>query len=57
MVLPSDDTIEELIGPVCTIADLKPTNDWPAEVRTLIAAARSVKKLYGFEVHTMMLED
>lgn len=51
------DTIDELNEPVCTIADLRPDNDWPNEVKALVAQARKVKKLFGFEVVTFSLED
>lgn len=45
-----DDLIEELIGPVCFIADLHPNNKWPEDLRSLVGFARRVKRLYGMEV-------
>jgi hypothetical protein len=50
---PSEDTLEELIGPVCVIAELNPSTAWPKVMLELIAAARNVKALYGFEVEAM----
>ena len=51
------DTIDELNEPVCTIANLRPDNAWPDEVKALVAQARKVKALFGFEVVTFSLED
>lgn len=45
-----DAILDDLIEPVMEIADREPTNDWPAELRTLIYAARDVRQKYGFEV-------
>lgn len=53
MPLPGNDTIEELFGPVCTIADLRPEAEWPVELRKLIVDAQKVKQLYGFHVETI----
>lgn len=50
---PSDETLDELIGPVCQIADLEPTPGWPREFVELVAAARRVKALYGFEIDNL----
>lgn len=54
---PDDDTISDLIEPVCMIADLKPNTAWPNDLCELIAAARNVKALYGFQVQSMSLLD
>lgn len=50
-----EDTIDDLCEPVCSLAELRPDNAWPNEVKKLIAAARDVKKLYGFRVVTIKL--
>lgn len=42
-----DEILDDLTVHVCEIADMKPTNAWPPEIRTLIAAARAVTKRYG----------
>ncbi|MDE3038910.1 MAG: hypothetical protein KGJ21_10745 [Pseudomonadota bacterium] len=57
MAKPSQDTIDDLIDPVLHIADLRPNNDWPPELRALIAAARKVKALYGFGSVTIKADD
>jgi hypothetical protein len=54
---PSQDTIDDLIRPVCEIADLAPTTGWPQPLIELIAAARNVKALYGFETISMGAND
>lgn len=46
----SDETLDDLLQPVCTIANLRPQSDWPEEVRGLVGFARQVKKKFGFEV-------
>ena len=48
------DTIDELIGPICTIADLNRTGS-DGELNLLIEAARIIKEREGFEVVTMKL--
>ena len=53
----TEDQIDELNEPVCTLATLRPSNDWPDDVKMLIGAARRVQKLYGFEVVTFSLND
>jgi hypothetical protein len=50
-----EDTIDELIGPVCMIADLGPTQD--AEMNRLVEAAKRIKAREGFFVHTVSLTD
>lgn len=46
----SSETLDELLQPVCAIANLRPQEDWPEEVRGLVGWARQVKKKFGFEV-------
>lgn len=55
MAIIDEDTIDALNEPVCTIADLRPDNAWPDEVKALVAQARKVKALYGFAVVTFSL--
>ena len=52
---PDEETIDDLIGPVCVIAELNPTTAWPEDLIKLIAAARNVRALYGFGVETIKL--
>jgi len=44
-----DEVLDDLVEPVTEIAEMHPTNAWPAEIRTLIGAARAVAKKYGFQ--------
>lgn len=53
---PSNETLDELIGPVCMIADMHLTDDLLDEWRVLIVAARNVKDMHGFHVETMSAE-
>ena len=48
----AEPSVDDLIEPVCFLAALRPTNDWPNEVKRLVAAARAVKERYGFEVES-----
>ena len=52
----SSDDIDELIGPVCTLAEM-PTTGRDADFDALIKAARIIKAREGFAVHTMSLTD
>ena len=47
-----EEAFDELIGTVCLIAELEPTNDWPDELKSLVDAARRVKAVFGFHVET-----
>ena len=49
------DVLDDLIGPVCHIADLRPNNEWPEELRGLVGFARRTKALFGFAVVTTKL--
>jgi hypothetical protein len=59
----TDDELDELIGPVCTLADLKTNAEHtnrkrkphPVDLDILIVAARKVKAGFGFHVETMKL--
>lgn len=53
----TDDELDELIGPVCHIADLKPQDHWPEDLRALVGFARKVKEGFGFSVVTMSTTD
>jgi hypothetical protein len=61
----SDEELDELIGPVCFLADLrtneearrKGRNRYPDDLDELIRVARKVKAGYGFNVITMSLKD
>ncbi len=58
------DELDELIGPVCQLADMKTNAEarrkrdpYPPDLDALILAARKVKAGYGFNVVTMSLDD
>lgn len=42
--------LDDLIGPICHIAALVPTNEWPRDLQVLIGLARKVKDSLGFQV-------
>ena len=46
----AEDVMDKLTEHVCDLAALRPTSEWPEEVRALVGAARRVKALYGMEV-------
>lgn len=55
MAKPDEDLIDDLVDPVCHIADLKPSNDWPDNLKSLVGYARRVKEEFGFHVETISL--
>lgn len=48
-----EDTISDLIGPICALANLNRSSD--GEMNALIVAARRIKEREGFEVVTYKL--
>lgn len=53
MILVHDAALDEMIEPVCKLAAMKPMNDWPDDIKRLVAEARKVQRAYGFEVETI----